>query len=342
MATIAPSTASSRGLRKDEGIGLAVAVALHAAVLAALLFTPSRREVVTPPERIEVTIADQAAETSTSPDPFKQASPDRGPTLGEAAPPPAAEPEPLPEPVPAPPVPQPAPRVVEPPRPAPRPVAKAPPPPRPAPKPAAKAPPPKPAPKAPSPKPTQRAANPIDRIVARTPPAKSAPAKAPAARAPAAKAPAKAGTAPGKAATPPRKAGSSAFDDAFKTGTPGASAQSRDEGKPASAYSTTERASFAGALLRQVKPKWQGRVPEGVGTDKLVTILSVELKPDGSLARKPTVVRQEGIDDSNRAQAARHAEEAVRAVELAAPFNLPADDYEGWKKLPPLRFKKAL
>jgi len=344
MASTAQRRTAKRVWRKDESIGLTVAVALHAAVLAALLFSPGKRDVVRPPERISVTLSDEVGETSTSPDPNSLAAPDKSPDVGEPAPAPAPEVEPAP----APPLPpQPAPRAIEEPRPTPpreQPKAQ----PRPAPKPVAKAPPrptpPRPAPKAvPPTKPTpRREANPIDQIVSRPKPA--SPAKSPASKAPPAKTPGKAPparTAPGKSTTPPRKTGSTGFDAAFTSGKRDAT-DDKGAGRPASAYGATERASFAQALLRQVKPKWQGRAPEGVNTDKLITILSVELNKDGSLARKPTVVRQEGIDDSNRAQAARHAEEAVRAVELAAPFSLPADDYEGWKKLPPLRFRKSM
>ena len=81
------------GLRKDERIGLIVAVALHAAVLGALFLDPHTDEVVRPPERIEVTISDDYGLTSTSPDPYSEAAADIAPTIGEAAPAPApAEP----------------------------------------------------------------------------------------------------------------------------------------------------------------------------------------------------------------------------------------------------------
>lgn len=305
---------ASTGLRREEGIGLAVAVVLHAAVLAALLVRPPHRAVVIPPQRIEVTISDEAALTSTSPDPFKAAAPDSGPEVGEPAPEPEVVPAPPPPPLPvaAPPrtieAPKPratavpAPRVV--PRPAPpRPVER--------PKPVAKA-----APAAPPP----RRSSAIDSIVAK--PSRAAPATRP-------------------ATAPPKMAGSSSFADAFREGVPGARAP-EGAGKPAAAVGQAERVSLAQAVLRQVKPVWQGRVPEGVNADRIVTVLSIELNRDGSLARKPAVVSQSGIDDSNRTQAARHAEEAIRAVQLAAPFRLPPELYEGWKKLPPLRFRKSM
>ena len=73
-----------------------------------------------------------------------------------------------------------------------------------------------------------------------------------------------------------------------------------------------------------------------------MTILSWSLNPDGTLAGTPRVVRQDGITDANRAQAARHAEQAVRAVQLAAPFNLPAEYYEAWKRVADFRFDRKL
>ena len=43
------------------------------------------------------------------------------------------------------------------------------------------------------------------------------------------------------------------------------------------------------------------------------------------------MVRQTGVNDVNRAQAGRHAEQAIRAVQLAAPFDLPVEYYNAWK-----------
>ena len=102
------------------------------------------------------------------------------------------------------------------------------------------------------------------------------------------------------------------------------------------------RNSLAGAVTREIKPKWRGRVPEGLDAEKLVTILAWDLNPDGSLAGSPRVVRQEGITPANRAQAARHAEEAIRAVRLAAPFDLPPQYYPAWKHISEFRFDKSL
>ena len=100
------------------------------------------------------------------------------------------------------------------------------------------------------------------------------------------------------------------------------------------------RAALAGAISRQLKPHW--RVPQGVDTDQLVTILSFDLNRDGTLAGTPRLIRQEGISDSNRPQAARHLEQAIRAVQLSAPFPLPAEYYDAWKHLTNVRFDRNL
>lgn len=109
---------------------------------------------------------------------------------------------------------------------------------------------------------------------------------------------------------------------------------------PASQIGASEKASLAQAIARQLKPRWSS--PQGVDAELLVTVLSFNLNPDGTLAGKPQVVSQSGITDGNRPQAGRHAELAVRAVELAAPFDLPAKYYNAWKRVSAFRFDRKL
>jgi hypothetical protein len=99
--------------------------------------------------------------------------------------------------------------------------------------------------------------------------------------------------------------------------------------------------SLLGAISREIKPHWQGKAPEGADAELLVTVLRWNLNRDGTLAGTPTVVRQEGITDTNRPQAPRHAEQAIRAVQLAAPFDLPDQYYDTWKRVT-IRFDKRL
>lgn len=197
--------------------------------------------------------------------------------------------------------------------PEPQPVAK----PEPAPKVQPAPPPPKPAPRAvvqPQPKPA---------------PAKPAPAK-----------PALVRPAPAKPATVSKPAGGSRIGSDFLKGVPGATTQGKAQNPPAAAIGPAVRSALLGAVSRKLKPRWAA--PPGAEVDKLVTFVTFSLKPDGSLAGPPKVVRQEGITAANRAQATRHAEQAVRAIQLAAPFDLPPEYYEAWKRIVEFRFDRKL
>ena len=136
--------------------------------------------------------------------------------------------------------------------------------------------------------------------------------------------------APSRPTPPAAKAGASAFDSAFKTGIP----QAKPNGtaaSPAAPITGAVRNSLAGAVAREIKPKWHG--PSGLDIDKLVTTVEWDLNPDGSLAGTPRIVSQSGITDANRAQADRHKEQALKAVRTAAPFDLPPQYYAAWKHL---------
>jgi Predicted membrane protein len=324
---------ASAGMTRDEGIGLAIAVALHAAVLGAMLIRPSQDGAVKPPQRIEVTISDDVAMTSTSPDPFSDAAPDTGPELGEAAPPPAAEPEvapaaaPVPAPAPEPPQPRPSAK------PEPKPTAKPSPAPKPSPKPKAKpkakpspkpeAKPvqkPKPAPKAPPKPASSRKTSAIDDIVSQPKKSTASPKSS--------SSKSSASSSANTSANTPRKAGSSAFADAFGAGQPGAKSSS-GAGAPAAEIGPQQRSALGAAINRQLKPHWQA--PQGADADLLTTRVRFRLNRDGSLAGEPQVLSTSGKTAANQAQVQRHQEQAIRAVKLASPFNLPDDLYEGWK-----------
>ncbi|MBF9150617.1 hypothetical protein [Novosphingobium jiangmenense] len=302
------------GLSKQEGAGLAIAALAHAGLLGFLMLSPPGKTIKPPPQRMEVTFSDEIADQSTSPDPMAESAPDVAPELGEPAPEPVAQPQPLPEPpkpVPAPPQPKPVPA---PPKPAPAP--------QPQPKPA----PPKPAP----PKPA--------------PPKPAPPKPAPAKPAPAKPAPAKAAPARPGDESPRRRpdapSGGSRIGSDFLKGIPGSTKPGTAKTPPAAVAGPEVKASLASAVARQVKAHWVG--PQGVDIDKLVTVLAWDLNPDGSLVGRPRVVSQTGITPANEAQAKRHAELAIRAVQLAAPFDLPSEYYANWKRISAFRFDKRL
>lgn len=310
---------AAAALRSDERIGLVVAIAAHIGLVALLLWHPKSAPVVIPPDRIEVTISDDVSLTSTSPQPRAEAAPDMAPDIGEPAPPEpeAAPPEPQPEP--------------------PKPVAK-PEPPKPIAKPLPPRPEPRPVPR-PVPKPTMRpepprpVARPSARPVQRPSPA---PAAKPAAKPATNRAPRQSVADAFKSTTSP---GGTKVGADFLRGVQGATANGPARTPPAATIGPAVRSGLVGAITRQLKPRWAA--PQGADADKLVTVVSWNLNRDGSLDGSPRMVRQEGITEANRAQAPLHAERAIRAVRLAAPFQLPAEYYDIWKQVT-IRFDKGL
>jgi outer membrane biosynthesis protein TonB len=125
--------------------------------------------------------------------------------------------------------------------------------------------------------------------------------------------------------TATRNAGSSRMDELRE----GLSDAAGLEGTQGERPSPQQQASINAAIIRQLKPHWNP--PSGVEVDRLVTVVRFRLNRDGSLNGNPEVVETTGITNANRTQANRHREQAVRAVRLAAPFNLPERFYSGWR-----------
>ena len=127
---------------------------------------------------------------------------------------------------------------------------------------------------------------------------------------------------------PKKKQGGSLLGDNFLSGL-GSSTKTNEARAPASDVGPGVAASLRQAVARQIKPHWTP--PDGPDIDKITSYIRFELNKDGSLAGRPQLVRQTGVTPINRAQAGRHAEMAIRAVQLAAPFDLPAKYYDVWK-----------
>ncbi|MBT2132789.1 hypothetical protein KK137_00450 [Croceibacterium sp. LX-88] len=288
-------------LSREERIGLGIAAVAHIALVAGLYYNVQDDPTPLPiPERMTVSLADQVSLESTAPDAVPEVQAAVAPVL---APEPAPVVEPVQEPVVAP-QPKPTARPVPPP-PTPRPTAR--PTPKPAPTPTAR----------PSPRPTS-SARPTPAPSARPAPAPSArPSAAPSAR-------------PTTAPTQANRGGGSRLGSDFLAGA-GASQSGATRGTQAAAFGAAEQASLQQAINRQLGPNWSA--PQGLDAEKLVTVLVWELNEDGSLKGRPQLVRQTGITDSNRPQAALHAERAIKAVQLAAPFDLPKEFYSKWKRL---------
>ncbi len=126
----------------------------------------------------------------------------------------------------------------------------------------------------------------------------------------------------------PKKGGGQLVGDNFLAGM-GGSTSTKETRAPASAIGASERASLLQAIVREVKPRWQP--PSGPDVDLIVSKVRFRLNRDGSLDGRPQLVSQRGVNDTNRTQAGRHGEQAIRAVQLAAPFDLPEALYAGWK-----------
>ncbi|WP_240624685.1 TonB C-terminal domain-containing protein [Aurantiacibacter odishensis] len=132
--------------------------------------------------------------------------------------------------------------------------------------------------------------------------------------------------APTPRATASQRAQGSRLNDDFLRGTSDASG---DSGSPAQTVGPAQQASIAQAIIRALRPHWQP--PSGVEVESLVTVVRFRLNRDGTLAGAPEVLRTTGQTDANRTQVSRHQEQAVRAVRLAAPFDLPEQYYSGWR-----------
>lgn len=129
---------------------------------------------------------------------------------------------------------------------------------------------------------------------------------------------------------PTEKAGGSRIGDNFLEGR-GSSANTNETRAPAATFGRSERAALSSAITRALRPHWS--VPSGVDSELLVSVVAWRLNPDGTLNGRPRLVSQSGINDSNRAQAALHAERAIRAIQLAQPFKLDERFYDQWDEL---------
>lgn len=195
---------------------------------------------------------------------------------------------------------------------------------------------PEPAP-APEPVPTQAPPQELRPAPQPTRPAVTRPAPAPTARAtakpkpapsPSAKPTARPTPRPTPAPTQSRSGGGSRIGSDFLEGTSGGE-RTNSRGTPAATFGPAEAASLNSAISREIRPHWSA--PQGVDAEKLVTLVRFRLNPDGTLDGRPSCVRQSGETPSNAAQKSLHCERAIRAVQLAAPFDLPDEFYDKWK-----------
>ncbi len=102
------------------------------------------------------------------------------------------------------------------------------------------------------------------------------------------------------------------------------------KGAPASKTAAEVRRSIDVSIKAAIRPRWDSCRVSGVDVDQLKTVVKFRLTPSGALAGFSGVTTT-GENDSNKFQVQRHQECAKRAVELAAPFDLPEENYSFWQ-----------
>lgn len=132
-------------------------------------------------------------------------------------------------------------------------------------------------------------------------------------------------------AKPAAKTGGSRIGDDFLDGK-GSSTSTNETRAPAAAFGSAERAALSSAITRQLRPHWTA--PSGLEAELLISTVSWDLNRDGTLRGTPRCrTDPASITESNLPQASLHCERAIRAVQRAAPFNLPDQFYDRWKAL---------
>lgn len=321
---------------RSEKIGLTAAAAGHVILFVMLSLRFGQEEpLAPPPPPVSVSLVGETSMRSTAPAPAVEPAPSVAPQQGEPTEAPAeAETPPAPVEQPSPPPPQ-VERRPDPAPPKPAPVKKEAPAPRPEKKEAVRPEPKKAEPKKAEPKPAE---------TKKAEPKKAEPKKEAAKPAPVKKESSSEGkaeskpTAPAKTATTEPARGSQLGKDFLK------GISDSGEGKvaapPAATIGPEVSRSLSQQITRELKPHW--RVPAGVDTDQLVTILSWNMDSSGRVVGRPRVVRQTGINASNKPQAALHAENAIAAVLRASPFDLPEKYYSVWKSVDEFEFNRKL
>lgn len=194
--------------------------------------------------------------------------------------------------------------------------------------------PPEPIPTPPEPTPpAPPKASPPPKLVKKAVPPPKAP---PAAKKPPAKA-APPGKAPPSSKVPPPRAGNKGGKPDGKAKDP--PVKPPGKGVPAAQEAAAIRRSIDVSIKAAVGPRWNRCQVSGFDAELLKTEVKFRLTPSGSLAGF-TGVTTTGQNDSNRNLVARHQECAKKAIQLAAPFDLPEDNYAYWQNYT-LDFDKA-
>lgn len=104
---------------------------------------------------------------------------------------------------------------------------------------------------------------------------------------------------------------------------------SKSNAAPAQSVGEIKR-SISVSINAEVRGPWNRCSVSGIDVDELKTTIVFRLSKSGALAGFDRVSTS-GETPSNATQIARFEECAKRAIQLAAPFDLPAENYDYWK-----------
>ena len=137
-------------------------------------------------------------------------------------------------------------------------------------------------------------------------------------------------------ATPPKPsvapARGSKLGDDFRKGLTATPSNSTSQAPRVAAVGPAQLAGLAAAIRRQVQPCADRITSPGPGAERISTKINLRMNRDGSFAANPSVVSQV-TDDDNARYGGRVGELAKAAFVQCAPFELPADLYDGWKNI---------
>jgi len=119
------------------------------------------------------------------------------------------------------------------------------------------------------------------------------------------------------------------FGSAFREGQ--STGERNSGGAPAEAISPRVVSSIQMSIIRQLRPNWSA--PDGLDAELLSTEVTWRMNPDGTLSGQPRCDTTKGVRASNRPQASRHCELAIRAIRKTAPFRLPEEYYAAWQEV---------
>ena len=134
------------------------------------------------------------------------------------------------------------------------------------------------------------------------------------------------------------KARGSRLGDDFLKGIGRDPSPSQSQRPTGAVMSATALAGIVAAIQRQIQPCADRQVNPGHAANRISTKFNLRLNRDGSLASRPRIVSQTGVDDENGRYAERVADLAIAAFTGCAPLRgLPDDLYQtprgGWSNI---------